>query len=99
MVSDLIILCGLQFMGRVFYFSSSLRPWFGLLGLEVDVNIKFELTESEDDKARGCPFCGCESLDGYTDGTGYWIQCRDCQASGPYAPSRVAIIFGWNRRT
>ena len=61
-------------------------------------NERFALTEKETDAALPCPFCSAESVDGFTDGRGWWLQCRDCQCDGPYAPSRRAVVFAWNRR-
>lgn len=58
----------------------------------------FELTEKELDKILPCPFCSVESFNGFTDGKGYWISCDECQCNGPYAPSRIAVVFAWNRR-
>jgi hypothetical protein len=66
--------------------------------------VRVDMTEEQEEQLKGCPFCGVESLDAFMDmghrqwlqTRNYWIQCRDCQAQGPYAGALGVAIFGWN---
>jgi Lar family restriction alleviation protein len=61
-------------------------------------------------KAKPCPFCGSYNLmigmrESYSGETYFWIECEDCDSSGPYSGmdedigrSKVEALLWWNHR-
>lgn len=46
-------------------------------------------------KLKPCPFCGSENV-GSVNG---WVQCFDCNASGPDDYNNQTAIEMWNKRS
>lgn len=58
-------------------------------------------------KIKACPFCGTTSKSGWVRplrgdsdyrGTGFWVHCDKCDASGGFHRFRTRAIRLWNRR-
>lgn len=53
----------------------------------------------EDIRLNPCPFCGSRNVDmHYLLTNGYYVICRNCEASGGYSLTRTSCIKRWNTR-
>jgi len=50
-------------------------------------------------RALPCPWCsGTDLRIGNPDGIEVWVNCNDCEASGPQEISERLAVDAWNRR-
>lgn len=48
---------------------------------------------------KPCPFCGCNTVILYDDGTEQTAQCMKCKAQGPWKElGDNAALIAWNAR-
>ena len=47
-----------------------------------------------------CPFCGNDELEWDSDEseTVIWLECQECNATGPTAPTHEDVAALWNQR-
>lgn len=49
---------------------------------------------------KPCPFCGSGdvTIESYNNGEWFFVDCRECGATGPEEPTATKAALAWERR-